>query len=95
MDQETISLKMLGVSSQRATYTPIVEGIVKANPHVQVLCPKLARGERCNKGVMKKAGSPFRPELLVKNYTNPSIQLWSCEGCKDKFLLRANINEVL
>ena len=90
MDQETRSLKMLEVSSQRATYTPLVEGIVKANPHVQVLCPTLARGERCNKGVMKKAGSPFRPELLVKNYNNPNIQLWSCEGCPD-FLLRVEL----
>ena len=94
MNQETISLKMLEVSNQRATYTPLVEGIVKVNPHVQVLCPKLARGERCNKGVMKKAGSPFRPNLLVKNYTNPNIQLWSCEGCAEKFLLRVDLGDI-
>ena len=94
MDQETISLKMLGVSNQKAEHTRLVEGIVKVNPHVQVLCPKLARGERCNKGVMKKAGSPFRPELLVKNYTNPNIQLWSCEGCAEKFLLRVDLGDI-
>ena len=90
MDQETISLKILGVSNQRATYTPLVEGIVKANPHVRVLCPTLARGEKCNKGIMKKAGSPFRPELLIKNFGNPDLQLSSCEGCTN-FLLRVKI----
>ena len=64
---------------------------VKFNPHVRVLCPKLARRESCNKGVKKNAGSPFRPELLVKNYTNPDLQLWICDGCKDKFLLRVEL----
>ena len=94
MDQETRSLKMLEVSNQRADHTRLVEGIVKANPHIRVLCPKLARRESCNKGVKKNAGSPFRPELLVKNYNNPDLQLWSCEGCKEKFLLRVNFKEI-
>ena len=94
MDQETRSLKILGVSNQRADHIRLVEGIVKVNPHVWVLCPKLARIESCNKGVKKNAGSPFRPELLVKNYNNPDLQLWSCEGCKEKFLLRVNFKEI-
>ena len=94
MDQETISLKMLGVSNQKAAYTPLVKGIVKANPHIRVLCPKLSRRESCNKGVKKNAGSPFRPELLVKNYNNPNIQLWSCPGCAEKFLLRVDIGDI-
>ena len=94
MDQETRSLKILGFSNQRADHTRLVEGIVKANPHLKVLCPILAKKEKsCNKGVKKNAGSPFRPELLVKNYNNPDLQLWSCEGCKDKFLLRVNVND--
>ena len=90
MDQETRSLKILGVSNQRADHIRLVEGIVKANPHVRVLCPTLARGEKCNKGIMKKAGSPFRPELLIENFGNPDLQLWSCEGCTN-FLLRVKI----
>ena len=91
MNEEKYVLQILGVSNQRADHIRLVEGIVKANPHLKVLCPKLSRGESCNKGVKKNAGSPFRPELLVKNYNNPSIQLWSCEGCKDKFLLRVDL----
>ena len=82
---------MLEVSNQRADHIRLVEGIVKVNPHVQVLCPKLARRESCNKGVKKNAGSPFRPELLVKNYNNPDLQLWMCEGCRDKFLIRVEL----
>ena len=94
MNQETRSLKMLEVSSQRAIYTPLVEGIVKVNPHVQVLCPKRARGERCNKGKTKNDGFPYRPELLIKNFGKPDIQLWSCEGCAEKFLLRVDIGDI-
>ena len=90
MDQETISLKMLGVSNQKAEHTRLVRGIVKVNPHVQVLCPTLARRESCNRGVKKNAGSPWRPELLVKNYKDPDLQLWSCEGCPN-FLLRVEL----
>jgi hypothetical protein len=42
---------------------------------------------------MKRNGSPFRPELLIKNFGDPDLQLWSCEGCRDEFLLRVNIKE--
>ena len=94
MHEEKWGLQILGVSNQKATYTLLVEGIVKNNPHLKVLCPKLARRESCNKGVKKNAGSPFRPELLVTNYNNPDLQLWSCEGCAEKFLLRVDLGDI-
>ena len=90
MDQETRSLKILGVSNQRADHIRLVEGIVKVNPHVRILCPKRARGERCNKGKTKNDGFPYRPELLIKNCNDPDLQLWSCQGCTN-FLLRVKI----
>jgi hypothetical protein len=29
--------------------------------------------------------------LLLKNHSDPSLQLWMCEGCKDKFLLKVEL----
>jgi len=34
----------------------------------------------------------FRPKLLVKNHKDPNLQLWSCKGCEDKFLLRVDVD---
>jgi hypothetical protein len=93
VNEERRVLSLLGVSNQRPSHIRLVNGIVKVNPHVRVLCPRLARGEDCKRGKRTKSGSPFRPHLLVKNYGNPRLQLWSCEGCKDKFLLRVDLNE--
>ena len=81
------------VSVQKASHIKLVKGVVRVNPHVRVLCPTLAKGQICRKGKQKKNGIPYRPKLLVKNHGSPGLQLWSCEGCKDKFLLRANLNE--
>ena len=66
---------------------------MKFNPHLRVLCPRLVKGKVCQKGKKKKNGLPYRPRLLVKNYSDPKLQLWSCEGCPH-FLLRADMNEV-
>jgi hypothetical protein len=91
VNEEQRVLKILGVSCQRASHIPLKKGTVKVNPHLQVLCPKLARGEGCRKGFKNYKGKYHRPHLLIKNYGDPCLQLWSCEGCKDKFLLRVKI----
>ena len=91
MDERRRILRILGVSSQRASHIPLKKGVVKRNPHVRVLCPVLASGQDCHKGFRSRKGEYKRPELLVKNFGNPRLQLWSCEGCKDKFLLRIKI----
>ena len=91
MDRENHVLHLLGVSNQQATHIRLVKGAVKVNPHLRVLCPTLAKGRICRKGKRKNNGSPYRPELLVKNHGDPSLQLWMCEGCKDKFLLRVRV----
>jgi len=91
VNEEKYVLHLLGVSNQRATHIRLVRGVVKVNPHLQVLCPTLAKGRVCQKGKRKKSGYPYRPELLVKNYSNPDLQLWMCEGCRDKFLLRVEV----
>ena len=80
---------------QKPTHIRLIEGVVKVNPLLKVLCPTLAKREKtCNKGKMKNGGFPYRPELLIKNFGNSSLQLWSCKGCRDKFLLRVIINEM-
>jgi hypothetical protein len=90
VDKENRNLKLLGVSCQRASHIPLKKGIVKRNPHVRVLCPTLANGGICHRrGKHPKLW--FRPKLLVKNHGDPSLQLWMCEGCKDKFLLKVNV----
>ena len=91
MNEEKYVLHLLGVSSQRASHIPLKEGIVKVNPHLQVLCPTLANGGICHRGG-KHPKYWFRPKLLVKNYGDPCLQLWMCEGCRDKFLLRVKIS---
>ena len=87
MNEEKYVLHLLGVSNQRATHIKLVRGIVKGNPHLQVLCPTLARVEVCHRGG-RRPKDWLRPKLLTKNFGDPSLQLWMCEGCKDKFLLR-------
>jgi len=94
VNDENRVLQLLGVSNQRASHIPLKEGIVKVNPHLQVLCPVLASGQDCSRGFKSRKGVYHRPKLLVKNFGDPRLQLWMCEGCKDKFLLRANMNEV-
>ena len=90
MDEQNRSLHLLGISNQRATHIRLVKGIVKVNPHFQVLCPTLANGGICHRGG-KSSKDWIRPKLLVKNHGDPSLQLWMCEGCRDKFLLRVNV----
>jgi hypothetical protein len=90
VDREKYVLHVLGVSSQRATHIRLVKGTVKRNPHARVLCPVLASGQDCRRGYKGKKGTYQRPKLLVKNHGDPRLQLWMCEGCKDKFLLRVD-----
>jgi hypothetical protein len=63
-------------------------GLVNVNPHVRVLCPRLAEGKVCRKGITMENKKLHRPKLLLKNHVDPGLQLWICEGCKSKFLLR-------
>lgn len=73
----------------------LVKGVVCRDNPITVLCPILAMGIICHKGTGRgSSGMTYRPKLLVKNYGNPNLQLWSCEGCKD-FLLKVNLNENL
>jgi hypothetical protein len=91
VDQEKYTLHVLGVSSQRATHIRLVRGVVKVNPHLQVLCPALAKGRVCRKALKNQRGVYKRPQLLIKNYGDPGLQLWMCEGCRDKFLLKVKL----
>ena len=75
----------------KATHIRLVKGIVKYNPHVVVLCPVLAGGGTCERGVQRKKEDWYRPKLLVRNCGDPTLQLWCCEGCEDKFLLRVKM----
>ena len=80
-------------SIEASAHIRLVKGVIRRNNPITVLCPILANGIICSRGtgpVMR--GKPFRPKLLVKNYGNPNIQLWSCEGCKDIFL-KVNLTE--
>lgn len=88
VNDEKRVLKLLGVTCQRASHIPLKNGVVKVNPHLRVLCPVLASGRDCHKGFKNYKGKYHRPKLLIKNYGDPCLQLWMCEGCKDKFLLR-------
>lgn len=93
MNKENHVLHLLGVSSQQATHIRLVKGVVRVNPHLQVLCPTLAEGIICRKGFKNKRGVYRRPKLLIKNHGDPRLQLWVCEGC-NHFLLRVNMNDV-
>ena len=75
----------------RASHIKLVRGTVKINPHIRVLCPKLACGSECKRGEFQgKKSEWFRPGLLLKHHSNPDLQLWSCEGCPS-FLLRVEV----
>jgi len=91
VNEEKYALHVIGVSNQRATHIKLVRGIVKVNPHLKVLCPTLATGGICHRGG-KHPKDWLRPKLLVKNHGDPRLQLWMCEGCKDKFLLRVYVD---
>ena len=81
--------KPLFCSAEASTCVHLVKGVICHDSPIKVLCPTLARGVICSKGTgPAMRGKPFRPKLLMKNHANPSIQLWSCKGCKDQFLLR-------
>ena len=75
---------------QKPCSVKLKKGVLKINPHLCVLCPKLAEGKDCRKGITLENKNPFRPKLLLKNRANPDFQLWSCEGYTDKFLLRVD-----
>ena len=89
MNRESHVLHLLGVSSQQATHIRLIRGVVAVNPHLQVLCPTLVRGDKCHRGG-KQPKDWIRPKLLVKNHGDSGLQLWSCEGCTN-FLLRVNM----
>ena len=72
---------------QKSSSVKLKKGVVKVNPHLRVLCPRLAEGKDCRKGIMLRNNYPHRLRLLLNNHSNPRLQLWNCEGCKD-FLLR-------
>lgn len=92
MNRESRILQLLGVSNQRATHIRLVKGTVKVNPHTRVLCPTLASGKDCSKGANSyRFRKPYRPKFLTRNFNDPSLELWMCEGCRDKFLLRVII----
>ena len=75
---------------QKPCSIKLKKGVVKVNPHLRVLCPRLAEGKACRKGITLENKNPYRPKLLLKNQGEPRLQLWSCEGCLG-FLLRAKI----
>lgn len=77
-------LKILGVSNQKVTYIKLVKGVVKRNPHVKVLCPRLAEGD-CQRGKKTKTGTPYRPQLLVKNHGDPDFSYGSAKVAKTNF----------
>ena len=72
---------------QKSSSVKLKKGVVKVNPHMHMLCPKLAEGKDCRKGITLENKNPYRPKLLLKNHGYPRLQLWMCEGCKN-FLLR-------
>ena len=75
---------------QKPCSVKLKEGVVKVNPHFRVLCPRLAEGKPCRKGITLENKNPYRPKLLLKNHANSDLQLWNCEGCQN-FLLRVKI----
>jgi hypothetical protein len=81
-------------TTESSSQIHLVKGIILHNNPLTVLCPTLAKGIICSRGTgpaMRK--KPYRPTLLVKNHANPNLQLWSCKGCKDEFLLRVTTKE--
>ena len=78
---------------QKPCSVKLKKGIVKVNPYLRVLCPRLAEGLNCRKGITFENKNPYRPKLLLKNYGNPKLQLWSCECCQN-FLLRVYVSNV-
>ena len=76
----------------------LVKVTVKVNSHVLVLCPTLAEEKVCyrtGKGLLRgEKKAIVRPKLLVKNHKDPDLQLWSCEGCAEKFLLRVDLGDI-
>ena len=81
-------------STVAGAHIHLVKGVVRRNSPITVLCPTLAKGIICSRGTGPgMRGIPYRPKLLVKNHSNPNLQLWMCQGCKDKFLLRVNVVE--
>ena len=77
----------LFVSSEVSNHVLLVKGVVCDCSPITVLCPILAKGIACTRGTgPAMRGKPFRPKLLLKNYADPSLQLWYCEGCKDVLL---------
>ena len=90
MNEEKYVLHLLGCSNQRATHIRLVKGIVRRNSPISVLCPTLANGGICHRGG-KHPKDWLRPKLLAKNHGSPWLQLWMCEGCKDKFLLKVKL----
>ena len=91
MNKESRALHLLGVSNQKASHIKLVKGVAVRNSPITVLCPKLAEGRECKKGWQCVKGRYKRPELLLKNFGDPSLQLWMCQGCRDKFLLRVKV----
>ena len=80
-------------STEESAHIHLVKGFVCHNSPITVLCPILAKGIICTRGtgpVMR--GKPYRPKLLLKNHTNPNLQLWSCKGCKG-ILFKINLNQ--
>ena len=78
-------------STVAGAHIPLVKGVIRRNSPITVLCPTLAKGIICSRGTgPAMSGKPYRPKLLVKNHSNPDLQLWSCEGCPN-FLIRVKI----
>ena len=67
MNSESHVLHLLGVSNQQATHIRLVKGVVRVNPHLQVLCPTLVARETCHRGG-RTPKEWHRPKLLLKNF---------------------------
>lgn len=92
-ERERKQLLPLIIPLLRASHTRLVEGIYTTNPHSRVLCPRLSRNNSCKRkeGNKKGKGIPVaKPKFLIRNFNDPSLELWQCSGCKD-FLLRVEV----
>ena len=78
MPKKALTLKEYP-TPQKATHCRLIVGTYVNNPHLQVLCPTLLDGYSCKKHA--------KPKFLIRNFNDPSLELWECAGCKD-FLLR-------
>ena len=77
-------------STEASAHIHLVKGVICHNRPITVLCPILAKGIICSRGTgPAMRGKSYRPHLVLKNHSNPNLQLWSCEGCKD-ILLKVN-----